>query len=53
MSDDSLTSDVHQVTMDLTVLDVESISMKSIDHPWLIVQNGSDTAIAGTVLTFF
>ena len=53
MSNNSLTSNIHQVTMDLTVLDVESISIKSIDCPWLIVQDGSDIAIAGTVPTYF
>ena len=53
MSNNSLTSNVHQITMDLTVLDMESISMKSIDHPWLIMQDGSDTVVSGTVPTYF
>ena len=41
------------VTMDPTIHDLESFSIKSIDCPWSIVQDGSDTAVSGTVLTYF
>ena len=53
ISNDSLTCKVHQITIGLTILDVEWLRKRWIDHPWLIVQNSSDTAVAETVPTYF